>query len=82
MRLDGSFRATPRTSVPLSAKLMVGAILVAVIGGAVAFAALALWVVSLVLLVVIVAGLFAWAMMRFRRWQAMRGGRTVGPFSG
>ena len=71
MRLDGSFNTPPRT-VPLSFKLMLGGMMVALAAGAIAFAALALWVLSMVLPVLIVAGLFAWGMMRFRRWQAMR----------
>ncbi len=74
MRLDGSFRTPPRVGIPLSAKLTVAAILVAVIGGAIAFAALALWVFAMVLPVVVGAGLFAWAMLAFRRWQARRSG--------
>ena len=72
MRLDGSFNAPPRTGVPLSFKLMLGGIVVALAAGAIAFAVLAVWVLSMVLPVLIVAGLFAWGMMRFRRWQAMR----------
>lgn len=79
MRLDGSYRA-PRTTVPLSFKLMVGAILVAVVGGAIAFAALALWVFAMVLPVVVVAALFAWALMKFRQWQVSRSGRTLRRF--
>ena len=80
MQLDGSFRTPPRAGVPLSFKLMLGAIMVAVVGGAIAFAALALWVFSMVLPVVVVAGLFAWATMQYRRWQALRGGRTLRRF--
>ena len=80
MRLDGSFRTPPRVGVPLSFKLMFGGIVVALAAGAIAFAALALWVLSMALPVIIVAGLFAWAMMRFRRWQAIRaatGSRSI-----
>ncbi len=73
MRLDGSFRTPPRAGVPLSFKLMLGGIVVALVAGVIAFAALALWVLSMALPVIIVAGLFAWCMMRFRRWQAARG---------
>ncbi len=73
MRLDGSFRTPPRVGVPLSFKLMLGGMVVAVAAGAIAFAALALWVLSMALPVIIVAGAFAWGMMRYRRWQAMRG---------
>ncbi len=72
MRLDGSFRTPPRTGLPLSYKLMLGGVVIAMVAGAVAFAALALWVLSMALPVIFVAGLFAWGMMRFRRWQAQR----------
>ena len=72
MRLDGSFRTPPPVGVPLSFKLMLGGIVVALAAGVVAFAALALWVLSMALPVIVVAGAFAWGMMRFRRWQALR----------
>lgn len=80
MRPDGSFRAPPQAGVPLSTKLTLGAILVAVVAGAIAFAALALWVFAMVLPVVVIAAVFAWAMLKFRRWQALRGGRSLRPF--
>lgn len=80
MRLDGTFRTPPRAGLPLSFKLMLGGVVIALTAGAVAFAALALWVLSMALPVIIVAGVFAWAMMRFRRWQAARqttGARSI-----
>lgn len=80
MRLDGSFRTPPRVGVPLSFKLMLGGIVVAVGASAIAFAALALWILSMALPVIIMAGLFAWGMMRYRRWQAVRaaiGSRSI-----
>ena len=80
MRLDGSFRTPPRAGVPLSFKLMMGGFLVALTAGAVAFAALAIWIFSMILPVLVVAGLFGWGMLRFRRWQAMRamsGSRSI-----
>ena len=80
MRLDGSFRTPPRAGIPLSFKLMMGGLVIALTAGAIVFAALAVWVMSMVLPVLLVAGLFAWAMMRFRRWQAMRamsGSRSI-----
>lgn len=81
MRLDGSFTTPQRAAAPLSFKLMVGAILLAVVAGAIAFAALALWVFAMVLPVVIVAAVVAWAAMKFRQWQMSRGrGRSVRPF--
>ena len=75
MRLDGSFQGPPpQVGVPTSLKLMVGATLIALGAGAVAFAALALWVLSMVLPVILVAGVVAWGALRFRRWQATRNG--------
>jgi hypothetical protein len=78
---DGRFRSAPPppSGVPLSFKLMVTAILVALVAGAVAVAALALWVFSMVLPVLVIAGAGAWAMMKYRRWQLLRGGRNLRP---
>ncbi len=75
MRPDGTFLPPPgrRPVVPMSAKLMLGGILVAALGISVAIAALAIWVVSLVLPVIIIAAAVAWAAMKFRRWQSFRG---------
>jgi hypothetical protein len=80
MRLDGSFNSVPRHTPSLSFKLMLGAIMLAVVGAAIAFAALALWVFAMILPVVIVAAAFAWGLMKFRLWQASRSGSTLRPF--
>ncbi len=71
---DGRFRAPPRARVPLSFALMIGAIGVAVVAAAIAVAALAMWVFSMILPVLVVAVVAAWALLRFRRWQMLRGG--------
>ena len=76
MRLDGSFPQAPR-GVPISFKLMVTAIAVAGLASFVAVAALAVWVLSMVVPVAIVAGLMAWATLRFRQWQARRRGSAI-----
>ena len=78
---DGSFRSAsaPPNGLPLSFKLMVGAMLVALVAGAIAVAALALWLFSMVLPVLIIAGAAAWATMKFRRWQSLRGARNLRP---
>ena len=78
---DGTFRAPPRPrTVPFSAKLMVGSVLVAAVAASIVVAALAVWVVSLVLPVLIIAAALGWAMLKFRRWQLFRGdGRNIGP---
>ena len=78
---DGSFRSEPRATagVPISAKLMFGAVLVALVAGAISVAALALWLLSLALPVLILAGVGAWAAYRFRRSQLLRGARDLRP---
>ena len=80
MTPDGAFRAPPRRPVmPLSMKVALGAALVAMVGVTMTVAALAIWVVSLILPVVIIAGGVAWAAMRYRRWQLLRGGSDLRP---
>ena len=85
---DGTFRAGPSPQpagqpfraapfrVPVSAKLMIGGALVAAVGVSLAVAFLAIWLVSMILPVVIIAGGVAWAAMRMRRWRS--GGGTDG----
>lgn len=74
MRPDGSFRQPPRPGVvPLSAKMMLAAVVVAAVGVSVLVAALAIWVVSMLLPVVIIAGAGAYALYKYRRWQLLRG---------
>lgn len=80
MRPDGTFLPPPgrRPVVPISGKLFLGAVLVAVVGTAVTVAALAIWVVSMLLPVIVLAGGFAYLMYRYRRWQSV-GRQQVGP---
>jgi len=81
MAPDGTFRTKPSgLRAPLSFKLLLGATIVAVVAGAFAVAALALWVAALLLPVVIVAAAVAFAAFKYRQWR--RGGsagRTVYP---
>ena len=70
---DGTFGSERRPpQMPFTTKVMVGAAVVAVLGVCLAIAALALWFVSLILPVVIIAAAVAWGMMRFRRWRSGR----------
>jgi hypothetical protein len=81
MTPDGAFR--PPAGPPLSARIIGVAVLVAVIAGAVAFAAFALWIALLLVPVFLLAVLVAVGMLRFRIWQARRrayGGRDIRPF--
>lgn len=79
MTPDGRFREPLRPhaapGVPASVKLLIGAALVAVLAGTAAVAALALWVVSMLLPVLLIAAGVAWATFKYRQW---RGGSLGG----
>jgi len=68
---DGSYR--PRRP-PVSSRIFAWAIVIAVVAGAVAFAALALWVALILIPVVAAAGLIAWLSFRYQVWRAGQGG--------
>lgn len=83
MTPDGRFREPLRQRpgpgangrVPVSFKLLVGAVAVAVLAGTAAVAALALWVVSMLLPVMVVAGGVAYAAFKYRQWRGSTPGR-------
>lgn len=83
MSPDGSFRTPPRVGggakAPLSFKLLLGAVIVAVLAGAAAVAALALWVVSLLLPVAILAAAVAFGLFKYRQWRRRSTGRGLFP---
>ena len=83
MTPDGRFRTTPRLGgggrAPVSFKLLLGAVIVAVLAGAAAVAALALWVVSLLLPVAIIAAGVAYATFKYRQWRQKAPGRSIYP---
>jgi fatty acid desaturase len=64
---DGSFR--PRRP-PVAARIFAWAIVIAVVAGALAVAALALWFALLLIPVVLVAGAIAWLAFRYQLWRA------------
>lgn len=70
MTIDGKFVSPP--TAPLSTRIMMWAIIVAVVAGALSIAAFALWLALIILPVVFVASLVAWAMFRYRVWRAQR----------
>lgn len=79
MAPDGSFRVPPTGArAPLSFKLLLGATIVAVLAGAAAVAALALWVAALLVPVVFVAAGVAWAALKYRQWR--RSSAAVRPY--
>lgn len=70
MTPDGGFRQPAR--MPLSTRIIAVAALVAVVAGALAFAAFALWFALLLIPVVAFAALVVVGMVRYRLWQARR----------
>ncbi len=76
MTPDGRFTTPPRA--PISTRIIAGAVLLAVVAGGLAFAALALWVALLLIPVVIVAVLVAVITIRFKMWQARRRAASFG----
>ena len=74
---DGRVRPAP-AGPALSLRLLVGAALVAAVASALSLAVIAIWVLSLLIPVAVLAGFVAWAALRWRRWRAsLGGGRSV-----
>lgn len=76
MTPDGRFREPLRQGapgigprVPLSFKLLIGGVAVAVLAGTAAVAALALWVVSMLLPLMVIAAGVAYASFKYRQWR-------------
>jgi hypothetical protein len=70
MTLNGEFVSPP--TVPISTRILMWAVVVAVIAGALSVAAFALWIALIILPVAFAAGVVAWAMFRYRVWKAQR----------
>ena len=68
MTPDGRFRAPRRPSIGL--RLIVGSVLLAVVAGATAIMALALWVAMALIPIAIAAAALAYVAIRVRRWRA------------
>jgi hypothetical protein len=78
MTIDGEFVSPP--NAPIVSRIIVWAVVIAVIAGGLSLAAFALWIALLILPVAVGAAVVAWAMVRYRMWrarQAMAGQRTV-----
>ena len=73
MTPDGQFRASA-TVAPGALKLGGVAILIAAVSGALALAALALWLAFMLIPVAIAAGVIGWGAIKLQRWQAKRAG--------
>jgi hypothetical protein len=70
MTLEGEF-VSPRKP-PVSTRIMIWAIVIALIAGGLSLAALALWLALIILPVALGAAIVAWAMFRYRMWRAQR----------
>lgn len=75
MTPDGQFRAPPPT--PWATKLLRYAIVVAVLAGAFAVAALVLWAALIMIPIAIGAALVAYGAFRWKMWKARRHGYDV-----
>jgi hypothetical protein len=70
MTINGDFVAPRRA--PITSRILMWAIVVAVLAGAISLAALALWVALLILPVAVGAAVVAWGILRYRIWRAQR----------
>lgn len=70
MTLEGEF-ISPQPP-PLANRLLLWAIIVAVMAGALCIAAFALWLALLILPVAVGAGVVAWGMYRYRLWRMQK----------
>jgi hypothetical protein len=70
MTMTGEF-ISPRKP-RISSRILMWAILVAILAGAVSLAAFALWVALIILPVAFAAAVVAWAIFRFQVWRAQR----------
>lgn len=70
MTIDGEFVSPPTPSI--GTRILMWAVVIAVIAGALSLAAFALWLALLILPVALGAAVVAWAMFRYRIWRAQR----------
>jgi hypothetical protein len=70
MTVDGEFVSPPKA--PISSRILMWAVVIAIVAGALSMAALALWVALLILPVALGAAVVAWAVFRYRIWRAQR----------
>lgn len=70
MTIEGEFVSPP--TAPMSSRILMWAIVIAVVAGALSLAAFALWIALIILPVAFGAAVVAWAMFRYRMWRAHR----------
>ena len=72
MTVNGEFVSPP--AAPLTSRILMWAVVVALIAGALSFAAFALWLALIILPVALGAAAVAWGLFRYRVWRAQRAG--------
>lgn len=73
MTLAGEFVPPPTPPTPpLSTRILVWAVVIAIIAGGLSLAAFALWLALLILPVALGAAVIAWALYRYRVWRAQK----------
>ncbi len=70
MTIEGEFVSPP--TAPISSRILLWAIIVAVMAGALSLAAFALWLALFILPIAVGAGVVAWGLYRFRVWRAQK----------
>jgi hypothetical protein len=70
MTIEGEFVSPP--AAPVASRILMWAVVIAIIAGALSLAAFALWLALLILPVAVGAAIIAWAMLRYRIWRAQR----------
>jgi hypothetical protein len=70
MTLEGEFVSPP--TPPISSRILMWAVVVALIAGALSLAAFALWIALLILPVAFGAAIVAYVIFRYRVWRAQR----------
>jgi len=76
MTIEGRFTSPPRP--PIATRILVWAILIAVVAGAISVAAFALWVALIILPVALAAAAIAWVAFRYQVWRARSSIRRQG----
>ena len=70
MTVDGEFVSPP--TPPIAGRILLWAIAIAVVAGALSLAAFALWLALAILPVALGAAVVAWAVIRYRMWRMQR----------
>ena len=70
MTINGEFVSPP--AAPFSSRILMWAVVVAVIAGALSLAAFALWLALLILPVAFGAAVIAYGIFRYKLWRAQR----------